>query len=117
VSEPTSGDAAAPVFAEPWQAHAFAITLALHERGLFGWPEWADALAREIGASQTAGDPDDGSGYYRHWLAALEALVAVKGAATTRELERTRDAWIRAAARTAHGQPIELTPADFVDLG
>jgi nitrile hydratase accessory protein len=101
------------VFAEPWQAHAFALVLALQERGLFGAREWADALAREIAAAQAAGDPDRGDTYYRHWLAALEALVLAKGAGSADELARCRHAWERAAERTPHGTPIELRPGDF----
>ena len=64
-----------PVFNEPWEARAFAMTLALHERGLFTWPQWADALSREIDRAHTAGDADLGDTYYRHWLLALESLV------------------------------------------
>ena len=75
-------DADGPVFREPWEAQAFAMTLALHERGLFTWPEWAAALAAEIKRAQGAGDPDTGETYYLHWLAALEKLVAEKGVAT-----------------------------------
>lgn len=97
-----------PVFAEPWQAHAFALALTLHERGLFTWPEWAAALAEEIRRAQAHGDPDQGDTYYHHWLAALERLVAEKGASNAAELAHYRDAWDRAAARTPHGQPIEL---------
>ena len=100
-------------FREPWEAHAFALTLQLHERGLFTWPEWAEALAVQIAAAQARGDVDLGDTYYRHWLAALEALVAAKGATTADELARTRDAWDRAADRTPHGQPIELRQGDF----
>ncbi|MDQ0474127.1 nitrile hydratase accessory protein [Labrys wisconsinensis] len=70
---PRDGDR--PVFREPWEARAFAMTLALHEKGLLDWPEWAQALGREIAAA----GPDDGSGYYEHWLAALEKLAAAKG--------------------------------------
>jgi nitrile hydratase accessory protein len=103
----------APVFAEPWQAQAFAMTLALHQRGLFSWPEWAEALSRQIAAAQATGDADLGDTYYRHWLAALEALVAAKGAGAADELARFRDAWEHAAERTPHGQPIELRPEDF----
>jgi hypothetical protein len=32
------------------------------------------------------------------------------------ELEQYRDAWLRAAARTPHGQPIELRAEDFGGL-
>lgn len=104
-----------PVFREPWEAHAFAMTLTLHQRGLFTWPEWASALSAQIAKAQAAGDADLGDTYYRHWLAALEALVAEKGASSARELARTRDAWDRAADRTPHGQPIELQARDFAD--
>jgi nitrile hydratase accessory protein len=106
-------DREGPVFREPWEAQAFAMTLALHERGLFTWVEWAEALAAQITAAQAAGDPDAGDTYYRHWLAALEGLVARKGASSGDELARYRHAWDHAADRTPHGQPIELRREDF----
>ena len=102
-----------PVFREPWEAHAFAMALALHERGLFTWSEWATALAGEIKRAQAAGDPDTGETYYQHWLATLERIVADKGVTTDDALHRTRDAWDHAADRTPHGQPIELRAEDF----
>jgi nitrile hydratase accessory protein len=101
-------DEGSPVFREPWEAQAFALALALHEHGLFTWPEWAAALAEEIAKAQEAGDPDDGTTYYRHWLAAIEQLVDRKGAADRSELLARRDAWDRAAHATPHGQPILL---------
>ena len=106
-------DAEGPVFREPWEAQAFAMTLALYRRGLFTWPEWAAALAAEIKRAQAAGDPDRGDTYYRHWLNALERLVAEKGVTDSASLARYRDAWDHAAERTPHGQPIELQPEDF----
>jgi nitrile hydratase accessory protein len=106
-------DADGPVFREPWEAQAFAMTLALHERGLFTWIEWAAALSAEIKRAQGAGDPDTGETYYSHWLAALEKLVEEKGVATGQTLHRYRDAWDHACDRTPHGQPIELRPDDF----
>jgi nitrile hydratase accessory protein len=102
-----------PVFHEPWEAQAFAMTLALFRRGLFTWPEWAASLAAEIERAQAAGDPDTGNTYYRHWLAALEGLVAAKGIADASTLSRYRDAWDHAADRTPHGTPIELRSEDF----
>jgi len=68
-------DAGAPVFKEPWEAKAFAMTLALHERGLFTWPQWAETLSAQIASAQAAGDADLGDTYYQHWLLALESLV------------------------------------------
>jgi nitrile hydratase accessory protein len=106
-------DVDGPVFSEPWEAQAFAMTLALHERGLFNWGEWATALAAEIKRAQSGGDPDTGETYYLHWLAALEKIVAEKGVTTDATLRRYRDAWDRACDRTPHGQPIELQKSDF----
>jgi nitrile hydratase accessory protein len=102
-----------PVFKAPWEAQAFAMAVALHERGLFTWPEWAAVLADEIRHAQIAGDPDTGETYYHHWLAALERLVAEKGAAEPASLARYRAAWHHAARRTPHGSPIALRNDDF----
>jgi nitrile hydratase accessory protein len=106
-------DAEGPVFREPWEAQAFAMTLALYDRGFFTWPEWAATLADEIKRAQAAGDPDTGETYYRHWLNALERIVAEKGVTDLHTLARYRDAWDHAADRTPHGTPIELRPDDF----
>jgi nitrile hydratase accessory protein len=106
-------DSGGPVFREPWEAHAFAMALALYDRGLFAWTEWAAKLSEEIKKAQAAGDPDTGETYYRHWLATLERIVAEKGVTTAQALARHHDAWERAAHRTPHGKPIELTPEDF----
>lgn len=103
-----SDDCGEPVFAEPWMAQAFAMTVQLHAQGLFTWNEWAAALSDEIKKAQAAGDPDLGDTYYLHWLAALERLVAVKGASSQAELAERKDAWDRAAKATPHGQPIAL---------
>jgi len=108
-------DDGGPVFDEPWQAQAFAMALALHRQGLFTWSEWAQALADEIKRAQAGGDADLGDTYYHHWLAALERLVAAKQAASNDELTRYRRAWVHAAERTPHGQPIELQAEDFDD--
>ena len=97
-------DAEGPVFAEPWQAQAFALTLRLHERGAFTWPEWAEALSRQLAA-----DPgDDGTRYYDHWVAALEGLVMRRKLARNDELEARKAAWKAAYLRTPHGKPVEL---------
>ena len=100
-------DAAGPVFAAPWQAHAFALTLKLYEAGAFTWAEWAQALSRELARDPT----DDGSRYYEHWVAALEGLTTDRNLAPADELSARRDAWREAYARTPHGLPVELSRA------
>jgi nitrile hydratase accessory protein len=97
-----------PVFREPWEAQAFALALALHERGLFTWKEWAAALAAELKAAADRGEPDDGSRYYEHWLAALERLVAAKGLSNPAAMLERKQAWADAYRHTPHGKPVEL---------
>ena len=106
-------DSDGPVFRAPWEAQAFAMALALHDKGLFGWAEWASKLGETIKAAQAAGDPDTGDSYYRHWLATLERMLTEKAVSTAADLTAYRDAWERAAARTPHGEPIELRTDDF----
>jgi nitrile hydratase accessory protein len=93
------------VFAEPWQATAFALTVALHQKGLFSWPDWAATLSRHIAA-----EPDDGHRYYEFWLAALEEMVEQLRLGSAADLAALQQAWLEAAERTPHGQAIELAP-------
>ena len=93
------------MFAAPWQAQAFALTLQLHEQGAFTWTEWAEALSAALKA---AGAQDDGSRYYEHWLAALEGLVTAKGLAGPDALDARKHAWADAYRRTPHGKPVML---------
>ena len=107
------GAADVPVFAEPWQAQAFAMAVQLHAKGVFTWPQWAQALSQTITQAGAAGDPDDGSGYYQHWVDALEHLVLAHNLGTAEQIHRLEHAWEAAAARTPHGQPIEVQTQDF----
>lgn len=97
-------DEGGPVFEEPWQAQAFAMTIRLHQAGVFSWKEWVAALSAEIAAA----DDGDGRPYYALWLAALEKLVADKGVATADEMGALKRAWHDAYLRTPHGRPVEL---------
>jgi nitrile hydratase accessory protein len=101
-------DESGPVFAAPWEAQAFAMALALHERGAFTWKEWAATLAEAIAEGAARRDFDDGRGYYRYWLTALERIVDRKGLVAEPLLERRRHEWQEAARSTPHGRPIEL---------
>ena len=99
------------MFAEPWEAQAFALAVKLSEQGHFTWKEWASALADELRAAADRGEPDDGSRYYHHWLAALERLVTAKGLTDRAALETRREAWAEAYRHTPHGKPVELAAA------
>ncbi|HLK32900.1 MAG TPA: nitrile hydratase accessory protein [Terriglobales bacterium] len=101
-------DEGGPVFAEPWQAQAFALAVKLSEQGHFTWKEWAAALAEEIKAAADRGEADDGSRYYEHWLAALERLVAAKGLSDPASMLARKQAWADAYRHTPHGKPVEL---------
>lgn len=98
----------APVFAAPWEAHAFALVVALQQRGLFEWQEWTAALSEEIAGAKARGEPDHGTEYFQHWLAALESLTVVKGFASISEIINKKEEWHSAYLNTPHGKPVEL---------
>ena len=101
-------DTGGPVFAEPWQALAFAMAVRLSEQGHFTWKEWAATLAAELKAAADRGEPDDGSRYYEYWLAALERLVTTKGLSDPAALLARKEAWADAYRHTPHGKPVKL---------
>jgi len=101
-------DEGGPVFAEPWQAQAFALAIKLSEQGHFTWKEWAAALAEELKSAADRGEPDDGSRYYEHWLATLERFVTNKGLSDSAALQQRKEAWADAYRHTPHGKPVEL---------
>jgi nitrile hydratase accessory protein len=97
-------DECGPVFAEAWQAQAFALALQLQRGGHFTVAEWADTLGAVL---REAGD-DDGSHYYEHWLRALELLSLAKGLTDAATLDVRTEAWADAYRQTPHGRPVEL---------
>jgi nitrile hydratase accessory protein len=101
-------DEGGPVFAEPWQAQAFALAVTLSELGHFTWNEWAATLAGELKADAARGEPEDGSRYYHCWLAALERLVVAKELSNPTTLLARKKAWAEAFRHTPHGMPVEL---------
>ena len=104
-------DEGGPVFAEPWQAQAFAMAVKLSEQGHFTWKEWARTLAEELKAAADRGEPDDGTHYYHHWLIALERMVTAKRLSDPAELLARKEAWADAYRHTPHGKPVELAAA------
>jgi nitrile hydratase accessory protein len=102
------GDAQGPVFKAPWEAQAFAMTLALHQRGEFTWKEWAQTLAEVIAEVRQRGETDTGENYYVHWLTALERISMRKGLVSEALLQARRTQWEHAVRLTPHGKPIEL---------
>ena len=101
-------DEGGPVFAEPWQAQAFALAVRLSEEGHFTWKEWSATIAEELQAAADRGEPDDGSRYYEYWLAALERLVTAKNLTDHAALLTRKEAWADAYRNTPHGKPVEL---------
>lgn len=99
-------DSDGPIFAEPWQAQAFALTLRLNAEGVFVWSDWAAALSRELASDHD----DDGSRYYTHWVTALESLLTERGVLATPELAERKHDWAEAYRHTPHGRPVELLP-------
>ena len=106
-------DQGGSVFAEPWQAAAFAMAVRLCAQDHFTWKEWAAALADELKAACDRGEPDDGSRYYEYWLSALEGLVTGKALLNRGEIQARKDAGADAYRRTPHGKPVELRSASI----
>ena len=106
---PLPADDDGPVFEAPWQAQAFALAVRLSEEGHFTWKEWAGTLADELAAAEARGEPDDGTRYYHHWVAALERLVLDRRLSTSAALDDRKEAWADAYRHTPHGQPVELS--------
>ena len=101
-------DEGGPIFAEPWQAKAFALAVRLSAQGHFTWKEWASALAEELNGAARRGELDDGSRYYHCWLTALERMVVAKRLSDRATLLERKQAWVKAYQRTPHGMPVEL---------
>jgi nitrile hydratase accessory protein len=101
-------DEGGPIFAEPWQAEAFALAVRLSAQGHFTWKKWASVLSDELKAAATRGEADDGSRYYHCWLTALERLVVEKGLSDPTSLLERKQAWAEAYRRTPHGKPVQL---------
>ncbi len=101
-------DEEGPVFAEPWQAQAFAMAVQLSADGHFTWTEWTIALGEQLQAAVRRGEPDDGSRYYEHWIAALEHLVVDKKLTNLTALNKRKKAWADSYRNTPHGLPVEL---------
>jgi nitrile hydratase accessory protein len=106
-----------PGFAEPWMAQAFACAIQLSRNGLFSWSEWVEVFSTEIKAHPARPGETANDAYYRQWLAALETIVGLKGAALTGEIDERQESWRQAYLNTPHGQQVELgharqVPAD-----
>ena len=82
------------------------MTVALHQQGLFTWPEWAATLSEAL-----RGTAPDGSEYYACWLRALEQIVAAKAGTSPAEIDALAELWQQAAHATPHGKPILLENA------
>jgi len=98
-----------PVFAEPWQAQAFALAVSLIESGIVSWPQWAQTLGDEISHAADHGIEQDGSGYYELWLRALERLVTAEGLLASADLSELKEGWRQAYSSTPHGKPVHLS--------
>ncbi|RBW62029.1 nitrile hydratase accessory protein [Ruegeria sp. A3M17] len=98
-----------PVFAEPWHAQVFAVTVALNEAGLFDWPDWAARFSATLKRNGLDRELNGGDDYFTAWLETLEALLTEQGSTATGDISHLRDKWEEAYLTTPHGQPVRLT--------
>ncbi|SNS89297.1 nitrile hydratase accessory protein [Antarctobacter heliothermus] len=100
--------APAPVFAAPWHAEAFAISVSLEVGGAFTWSEWTKVFGAVLAEHGKAGDLDGGDDYFYAWVVALERICTAKGIAGAGDLEALRRDWERAYLSTPHGAPVRI---------
>jgi nitrile hydratase accessory protein len=76
------------VFEAPWEGRLFGLTLALAERGWFGWDEFRALLVEETAADDAA-ERAGGSAraYYVRWERALERLLSDLGTLSGAEID------------------------------
>jgi nitrile hydratase accessory protein len=98
----------APPFPAPWAAEVFALTVHLHERHVFTWPQWVEALSTEL---HKPGKHANGDDYFQSWVEALCALLGALNILQPAEVTEMKERWQRAAEATPHGQPISLDNA------
>jgi nitrile hydratase accessory protein len=98
---PPAQDGAA--FAQPWEAQAFALTLALSESGVFTLEEFQQALIARIGAYETAACIAGGEDYYTRWIEALQDMLSARGLIPAERMPGVEaDIVHDAASRKAH---------------
>lgn len=97
-----------PVFAEPWHAQVFALTVHLNEAGRFSWGEWVQRFSATLKRHGLSRELDGGEDYFRAWLETLEAFLAEQGVAPRAEAEGMRRRWEEAYLSTPHGAPVHL---------
>ncbi len=110
MSDCTTHSAPEPVFAEPWHAQVFAVTVALNEAGRFGWPDWAARFSDTLKRNGLDRELDGGDDYFHAWLETLEGLLVEQGAAVSEDVQMLHRAWEQAYLTTPHGQPVHLRP-------
>lgn len=80
-----------PVFAEPWQAQAFAVVVELIEAEKISRDEWANHLGAVLKKAEEGGQYDSAIRYYDYWLTALEQLVVEKDLAEWKDLASEKE--------------------------
>ena len=103
-------DEGGPVFAEPWQAQAFAIAVRLSAQGYFtgksgrlrwrqNWPTPPNGTKRMMARSTIT----TGLRRWRNWSPRKDSPIVAA-------LFERREAWADAYRHTPHGQPVQLRP-------
>ncbi|WP_264210347.1 nitrile hydratase accessory protein [Leisingera thetidis] len=108
MSDCPEGAAPEPVFAEPWHAQVFALTVHLNEAGRFSWAGWAQRFSATLKRHGLSRELDGGEDYFRAWLETLEMFLAEQGAVPAAEAEAMRRRWEDAYLSTPHGAPVQL---------
>ena len=96
------------IFSEPWQAELFAITLNLHEKGLFNWNSWTKKLGSSLKRDNN-NSTDNLEYYFLSWLSALEETLLEMKITELTKIASIEKAWKDAISKTPHGKKVEIS--------
>lgn len=101
------------IFQDPWEGIAFAMAVALCERGHYEWAAFQERLISQI-AEADQQEPDVRPTYYECWLTAFEKLLVDTGLLSQKKLS-ARASWLARMAAPSGGRMTPWLVRDFPD--
>ena len=103
-----SPDSPPVVFETPWHAELFAITVHLHNKGVFCWPDWTARFSHALAIAGAHHSLDGSNDYYDVWLDTFIQFMAEQGVTDEIAIDGMSEKWRKAFLHTPHGMPVTL---------
>ena len=89
-----------PVFKAPWEAQAFSLVIALHESGVFSWPEWVSAFSSNLAKNKIKDNYS--KDYFSIWFFSLVEVLLRKNQISKENLREVFEELVLAQNESAH---------------